>query len=174
MTAVPTAYTWTVGELQTAAKMNAYLRDLATFLLNRPSARLRHSVTQSLTTSTSTALLLDTEDTDTDGGHSTVTNTSRYTCQTAGTWLAMASVPWTGNATGKRETYFRVNNTTDYHSVAIDCNRNVTHATATSGLIPLSVGDYVEIWGYQDTGAGLGTNQSFHRGVQFSLIWESA
>lgn len=172
MATIPTAYTWTVGELVTAAKFNQYLRDAISFLLNKPHARLRHSTTQSIVATTGTPVLFNTEDADDDNGHSTVTNTSRYTAQTAGTWKVMATTPWVANGTSKRELYLRKNNLTNYAGTSIDANQAVSHSLSTAGLVDLSVSDYVESWVWQGTAGPLNVTNAFQGGQRMDLIWE--
>src|SRR5919197_2582011 len=172
MATVPTAYTWSVGELMTAAKMNSYLRDLASFLLSRPYASLTHNTTQSITNVTDTPVNFNTELADTDGGHSTSTNTSRYTAQTAGLWDVSACVPWEINGTGKREAYLKVNNTTYYGSDTATAAASSRVSAAPAALIPVSVGDYIEVQVYQNSGGALNIDNTFRGGQKLDLIWE--
>jgi hypothetical protein len=172
MATIPTAYTWTVGELVTASKMNSFLRDAVSFLLARPSARLTHSTTQSIPDSVNTAVTFNTEGSDTDNGHSTVTNASRYTVQTAGTWSIDTCSPWVANATGKRELFIRSNGASDFASSAIVASASVRHALQVSDKIALSVGDYVEAVVWQSSGVALNLDNTFHGGQRMALIWE--
>lgn len=172
MATVPTAYTWTVGELVSASKLNSYLRDVISFYLNRPSAILTHSLTQSISDSTFTAVAFNTEVADTDGGHSTTTNTTRYVVQTAGTWRITANVPWATNAAGKRELFIRVNGATDWSSSAITAGSNVSLGMSVTDNIPLNVGDYVEAVVWQSSGAALNVTNAFHGGQRLHAMWE--
>jgi hypothetical protein len=76
MATLPSFRTWTAGEIVTAAYMNSNVRDAGNFFLSWPVFEGRQAVAQSFTSGAPTALLIDTEDIDTDNGHSTVTNTS--------------------------------------------------------------------------------------------------
>lgn len=69
---------------------------------NVPTFFLRNSVAQSLNNTTFTALNFDTEDNDSDNGHSTVSNTDRYTVPKSGLWQVSAGVAFAPNATGIR------------------------------------------------------------------------
>lgn len=84
MATVPNPRTWTVGELLTASKMNTDVRDALNFLLvNKPLAVLY--TTNTITPNNSFVnVTWNQEILDRDGGHSTSSNTDRYTAQTAG------------------------------------------------------------------------------------------
>lgn len=69
---------------------------------NVPTFFVRNSVVQSLNNTTFTALTFDTEDNDSDNGHSTVSNTDRYTVPKSGLWQVSAGVSFAPNATGIR------------------------------------------------------------------------
>ena len=64
-----------------------------------PAARVRRGDV-SIPNGALTTLLFDIEDFDTDNIHSTVTNTERLTCRTAGKYLIMAQVEWAVSALG--------------------------------------------------------------------------
>ncbi len=73
---------------------------------------------------TMTALNLDTEVLDPDGGHSTVTNTSRYTATVPGTYLVFGSVGWSNNNNGDRRIQISLNGAGVIGSgVSINCRR---------------------------------------------------
>ena len=84
MATIPNPRTWGATEAVTAAKLNTDVRDGYNFLLATPRAVMRKTANQSIPNATLTAVTWDLEDVDTDGGHSNVTNNSRYTAQTAG------------------------------------------------------------------------------------------
>lgn len=172
MATVPTAYTWTVGELMTASKLNSYLRDAVGFLLARPYATLTHTLAQSIPDSTNTALSFNTEVADTDNGHSTTSTISRYVVQTAGIWTVTGSVPWNLNAVGKRECFVRTNGAFEFSSSAIVVGANVRCSLSVTDKVACSVGDYIEIVGWHNGGAGITIDPTFHGGQRFHLIWE--
>lgn len=171
MATVPTAYTWTVGELVTASKVNQYLRDAVSFLLSPPHATMTHSVGQTTTTGADTALSFDTEESDSDNGHSTVTNNSRYTAQTAGYWQAIGVAPWTSSANGGRETFVRVNGATAYSSQVIAASLAIQHCVSITDKVFLNVADYVEICVRQTSGANLNVDKAFRGGQRFHMTW---
>lgn len=152
MATVPVPRTWTVGELLTAAKLNTDARDAINFLLAPPLAVLTKNAGQSITSGSYGALLWQTESVDRDGGHSTVTNTNRYTAQTAGYYAMTTYAEWSlENTTGFRRIAYRVNGSTVTHQATqppsvSNCQANL------SGLLFLSVNDYVEVMADQSSG----------------------
>jgi hypothetical protein len=118
-------------------------------------ARARNSADLSIADSTYTALTYDTEDYDTDGIHSTTSNTDRLTCQTAGKYLILAGIAWEGNANGVR-----------YHRIDIGAGTclaetqlpvpgtNELYAQMAS-MGNLAVGDYVYLRVWQNSGGSL-------------------
>jgi hypothetical protein len=112
-----------------------------------------------------TSALYNAEDYDTNGFHSTTTNTSRFTIPAgqAGYYLVWANTYWrnpgTSNA-GAANARFLKNGTTAYFTVGVAFS---SYSTTTrtgvhlSGVLYLAVGDYVEHQVYQFTGASLDT-----------------
>lgn len=162
MVTVPTPYTAATGNFLTSALWNAQVRDGLAFLMSPVRFKAYASVAQSFTSSTtSTVLTLDTELFDSDGGHSTSTNTSRFTCQTAGLYYVSGSVCFAVNATGTRTLNVFVNGT----GVTGAANQAAPSASnggsvVTSTLVQLVVGDYVELAAWQNSGATLATSTS--------------
>jgi hypothetical protein len=157
---VPNPRTWAVGEKLTAARANTEIRDALDFLMNPPTARLTHSATQSATTSTYTAHLFNTETFDTDGIHSTSVNTSRFTIVTTGKYRLSGAIGWAGNATGRRiQAWYK-------NGVIISGGAIAAVATSASSIVlgaptitaQLTAGDYVELFGWQDSGGALNMN----------------
>lgn len=171
MGAVPAAYTWTVGELVTAAKLNEHLRDALSFLLAPPHARLRHSTTQSIPNTTLTAINFDTEDADTDGGHSTVTNNFSYVAQTAGVYLVDVVSAWVANGTGKRHLEILANNTTIHGASSFPVGFSTAHNGHVSFAVPMSVGDDVRARVYQDSGGALNITNASNGGQRMTVTW---
>lgn len=128
-------------------------------LANPPIAKMRNSANQSITNGTDTAMTWDTEDFDTVGGHSTVTNTSRYTCQAgyAGYYQVNGTVFYAASTLGSfRTAWFKVNGT----DVTGSSNKslvaaNTTMSVSTGTKVFLNAGDFVELWTRQDTSGAL-------------------
>lgn len=136
--------------------------DAVNRLNNPPRARLRQTSAQSIANNTYTSLLFNVEDYDSAAGHSTSSNTSRYTCQVAGLYRLSGKVGWAGNATGRRASAWAVNGTqVDGTEIAIiaTSGAGVEHPAATID-VQLAVSDYVELQGFQESGGSLNTNVS--------------
>ena len=106
---VPVPTSTTVGQLLASSFWNTQVAAPITFLVNPPLFVGRLTVATSLATATNIAVPWDTEDLDTDNGHSTGTNTSRYTAATAGWYQVDTTVWFDTNATGTRTLKLFVN-----------------------------------------------------------------
>jgi len=151
------------GEVVTAAHFNTNIRDVFNFLLAVPILEARQTVAQTLTTGTGAAVTMTAEDVDTSGMHSTTVNTSRCTAAYPG-WYQYAGLTATvANATGRRGNWWTVNaviasssQITSPATAASDCEI----ATRTKQLFQ-NVGDYVEMFAYQESGGNLNTTVAF-------------
>jgi len=149
-----------------------------TVLANPPIAKMRNSTTQSIPNNTSTALTWDTEDFDTVGGHSTVTNTSRYTVQAGygGYYLAHAAVAWASSATGVRDVWVSKNGTEIPGSmITVEAPPAGVWSQITATIVgPLVAGDYLEAFVLQTSGGALSTDTggaSSARQSRFEIQW---
>lgn len=123
---------------------------------------LTNSANLSISHATFTIATFDTENYDTDGFHSTSSNTGRITIPAGkgGKYLLTASFTWAANATGVREVFFRKNGgAVNPADGALVCQQasiggNVT-GMALSAPVDLAAGDYVEILVYQDSGVAV-------------------
>jgi hypothetical protein len=159
---VPVEMTAVAGAVLTAAQWNSNVRDAVNFLLSPPTCELRQTVAQSIANGGSgTAVNLDTEDIDNDGMHSTVTNTSRVTAQTAGRYQFGGGVVYAANATNRRICWWALNGTAVTGSEATTAGSAVaggsTGPAARTKSVFLNVGDYVELVAFQDSGGVLNT-----------------
>ena len=134
------------------------VRDNLEFLIDPPVCSVFHSTSQLLPTTTGTVMLANSENFDNNSMHSTVTNTSRITCQTAGRYLLSALVGYAFHAPGHRAINLRVNGTvTIPGSVVVQAT---SIAGGSTGIVMthtavLGVGDYVEVIGFQASGGNL-------------------
>lgn len=138
------------------------LWDHIDFLNNPPMVQLRQSTLQAVTTGTFTPITFTTEDFDNYGGHDNSTNPSRYTCQVAGRYQLSGKISWAANAAGQRASQWYVNGT------GLSGSQAAIEPDDGAGAIPghpavtmtalLSVGDYVELVGFQDAAASLNTS----------------
>lgn len=118
-------------------------------------ARVYHNVSQYSNDTVFTPLAFNSETYDTDVIHDPVTNNSRLTCKTSGKYIVTAHLQWAPNAVGERSLVIYLNRTTiiaalsDYPGAVFDFYQVITT------IYDLSVGDYVELWTYQNSGIHL-------------------
>lgn len=130
--------------------------------LNVPVARMRQTATQTLTNGVYGAVTFTAEDFDSANGHSTSTNTSRYTAQSGwdGVYRLMGGLAFVSNATGNRGCHWRKNGTALAASDLMlpACGGgSATRIPAQSIDVDLAVGDYIELWAFQGSGGNLDT-----------------
>lgn len=139
----------------------------------RPFCKLRNSGVQSVANNSVAAgavLLWDTEVKDTHGWHSTSSNTSRITPNVAGVVELKTVIHYAGNATGRRAAVAKLNGGTAIYG-------EVKAATSASGVASILVcefevngaTDYLEVWGFQDSGGALNTTDV--NSTYFSVTW---
>lgn len=175
MTAVPATRTWVAGEVVTDTHFNTNIRDVLNFLLARPIFKGYQTVSQNVATATFTAVTLDSEMVDSAGGHSTVSNTSRYTGVYAGWYDKGGGAAFAANATGRRLARTTVNGAV--------VNGSASGTPAGASIIPfayradrvfLNVGDILEDLVFQDSGGTLATfvtNAEYYSSM--TLTWTS-
>lgn len=154
MGTVPTPLDWiaNAGNYATAAALEAGVGDPLTFLLDPPGAQVRRTTTASLTAAVGLNIGMDAEDSDNDGMHSTVTNTSRVTCATAGRFLCVGMIPFNSATSGSRDVRFVKNGGT-----LINGGRSILTTPDSVSVwvgpleIALSVGDYLELQAISST-----------------------
>jgi hypothetical protein len=170
MGTVPTPATVATGNFLTSALWNAQVRDPNNFLFGVPVFRGFQNAAQSFASSSSYApILLDSESFDPEGGHSTTTNTSRFTVQTAGYYYVSVFASFLGSATGGRAIAVSVNGTATVQSQQAPPPSN-SWSGGTNWLGYLNVGDYVEATAWQNSGASLSmTTGAFS--ASLSLFW---
>jgi len=128
-------------------------------LLQPPVAELRQTVSVNVTSGgTGVLMTFTTEDIDTAGGHSNVSNTGRYTSTVWGYYLLGGAVSFASNATGRRGCWWRKNGTVlDGSEIVMAAGSNIVTVPARSKIVELDVGDYVEMIAFQDSGSTLAT-----------------
>lgn len=132
-------------------------------------ARVYNSANQSINHMTATTLLFDSERYDTDDIHSTIANTSRLTCKTAGKYVVTGNVAWDTNAAGFRLVYIRHNVSA---SIAqIQNTPLAAHYTevVVSTIFDFAVNEYVELRVYQDSGGALNIMQVANYSAEFMM-----
>lgn len=171
MAVVPTSHTFTDG-LKTSSEDNTYIRDPIAFLQSPPIAELRQTTAQSIPNAAYTPLQFNAEDVDSAGGHDNVTNNTRYTAVYAGWYQVSGGSGSVPNATGRRITALAVNGAVANGSQISPNNTGAasdTNVPTRTKLVFLNVGDYVELWLYQDSGGALNTNSAVAGVTQSSM-----
>lgn len=154
--AAPVTRTWVAGEIVTDDLMNTYLRDPINFLLAEPRpgvAVARLVRTTASTISNGVVVPFNAEDYDDLDGHSTVSNTSRYTPPIAGgRWLVLATLRHdSGGAVGSGTpifAQFQLNGVPINPHVTISMSASLAAASGVhiSDVIACpTVGDYIEV-----------------------------
>lgn len=151
--------------------------DLDYLAVSKPNCRVYNSATISHTTSgVYQALTFNSERYDKGAGsHSTVSNTGRLTVPTgcAGVYRIFGCITFAANATGARGIAIRLNGTTYLvaHTTAafasVDCSMAITTNYS------LAVGDYVELMGFQSSGAALNMSLNGNIAPEFGWEWVS-
>ncbi len=119
-------------------------------------ARVLNSANITLTTGVLKLLTFDSERYDNDTIHSTSTNTGRLTAQTEGYYIIIGNARWAANATGQRFLDIKLNGTTFIGIQSLDTTTGGFPAvTVTTTIYFLSVGDYVELHAFQNSGGNL-------------------
>lgn len=173
--APPTSYTATTGGFITAALWNAQVRDSSAFFAGVPVFSGYASVAQAINGGNNwVPLNIDSESVDNYGGHSTSTNTSRYTVQLAGTYQVFGSVAWTASATGDRRIQLTQNGTAVLGSAnSFDPSQVVLGAQQTMAFVTAAVGDYFETQ-VSHTATAAGTNFNTNAGSGASAMFTSS
>jgi hypothetical protein len=168
-------YTATTGNFVTSALWNAQVRDASAFFAGVPVFSGYAAVTQAINGGNNwVPLLIDSESADNYGGHSTTTNTSRYTVQLAGTYLVFGSVAWSASATGDRRIQITQNGTAQLGSAnSFDPSQVVLAAQQTMTVATAAVGDYFEVQVSQ-TATSAGTNFNTNAGSGASAMFTSS
>lgn len=162
MATIPSIRDWLYGEFLTDAKM-----DEISAMLSFTSGKLGgffigyQAVAQSVSNNTPSAINMDSEVIDIDGGHSTSVNTSRYTLQTDGYYFAAGVYAAAANNTGERRADLYKNGsvlTVPYRSnINAITQSGEPSCVHTFGFITGVVGDYIQLMGTQQSGGALNT-----------------
>jgi hypothetical protein len=138
---------------------------------------LYNSTNYTISNATDTLLTFNTEILDTDGFHSTSTNTSRITIPAGkgGKYYVFAWGGYANNTSGYRQLEIIVNGRTGTPSrVGNSSMAGINNITLTpNGAAVLSAGDYIEVNAYQNSGGSL----TFYGGAadcQFGAIFLGA
>jgi hypothetical protein len=164
------------GNYNTAALFAAATKAVGDWQINVPRFKGYSGTGQAIGTGTTfVSVTLDSEYLDTEGGHSTVTNTSRYTCQVAGWYWTWGTMNFPTSATGNRSLQLAVNGTGYPGStVLLAAPSGNSWIGVTGGLVQLAVNDYLELQAWQTSGGSLTT--TVISGIQptLSAVWVSS
>lgn len=114
------------------------------------------SAAQSIVNGTETALTFDTESFDTGSFHDNTTDNHRLTL-TAGKWLVVGQVSFSGNATGVRQLRIRRDGSVVWAAKSEPGISAVPNRMQATAVITSSTSFYVELLGYQTSGGALDT-----------------
>lgn len=133
------------------------LVQLPTTLLTPPSSQAYNSIAISLTNDVGTVVSLDSERYDNDTMHSTVTNNSRITFNTAGIYIVVFNCAFAGNTTGDRQALIRANGSDFLGGSEKIALSSASYEMGMSVAVQefFEVGDYVEAVVKQDSGGSL-------------------
>ena len=129
--------------------------------LNTMAHAVRTSA-QSISSGAWAVLSLNGEIFDTDTLHDNSTNPSRITMALAGKYIIAACLSWESNSTGERKLTIEKNSAgTQTDANIIGMNAAIASATgqtfmAVNAVHSLTAGDYVELFGFQNSGSNLG------------------
>ncbi|MEU6347230.1 hypothetical protein ABZ883_40560 [Streptomyces sp. NPDC046977] len=174
---VPVIATETPGLVVTSALWNAAVKAMGDFLMGGgsngvPRFQGYQGSAQSLSTATFTSITLDQETIDSDGGHSTTTNPSRYVIQVPGTYFLLGEACFPSNATGNRGSRLQVNGANVQGAATMIPTASGNACGAPAGaLVALNAGDYVEIQGFQSSGGALNTATATDLSSSLKVLW---
>ena len=168
MATIPSPRTWTNGEEVLETYLDTDLRDGWRFFTNPPRVKVYNSTGQTLAGSASginhTLMTWDTEIYDTDGMHSTSSNTGRLTAVTAGAYQVILHVNWSIDNSvsnisvgpGNRYSSVHLNDTTNADPTSNPTRQigtDISHMLPSDGLGPqtshinfqrfFTAGDYI-------------------------------
>jgi hypothetical protein len=138
-------------------------------------ALLRQTSAQAVTTATFTSITMDVEDLDDDGGHSTSSNTSRYTAVRAGWFLVTFLGAFVTDAASIKAFRLAVNGTALPASQVSNTAGAVVSATGCiTRLVSLGVADYVEGQAFHNKGSNLNTSVATEAASQLTVVYQGA
>lgn len=147
-----TPRTWADGEIVSFAQLNEQLRDNLNYLKQRADtvvnnqlgAQVRNSADQTVTSGD--AITFDTEVWDTDSMHSTVSNTSRLTCNTKGVYMIYGFLWFNENPGGTK--YIKLSlykNGSEIENVKVYLLNTMYHTPYINTILRLEANDYLEL-----------------------------
>lgn len=168
MGAIPVGPTFTAGQVVTAAQLNQ-MNDVSAFWALTPRCYAYQATLQSLTHNTWAAVTCDGEVYDIvqsgdTAAHDLSTNNSRIYVRTSGKYELSGQVQVASNATGYRAAQIRLNaagSGVGGTFLAASYQGAISGVSTSVNVIsveaPLNAGDYIELFGLQNSGGALNT-----------------
>lgn len=157
------------GELVTVETMNDEWGGNITSLFNPPACRVRRTSDQSVPDNTNTAITFDAERWDTDSMHSTVTQTSRITINTAGLYMVTGEVAFASAGSATRLLSVRLNGSTEI--VRTQGVFNLAAHLTVATVYKFAAADYIEMIAYQATGGPVNVLALANYSPEFAATW---
>lgn len=157
LTPAPALDTWTPGDLITADKMNANVRDAQKFLAYAPVTIVTRAAAQSIPLTTQTAVTFDTEVIDVDGMFNAPS--PNLTIQRPGVYSIQFQADFAANATGIRSGQITLNGTmvASYGSQTSGSGDSLYNLTA---IVACNTGDVIQGTIWQGSGGALNTGNA--------------
>jgi hypothetical protein len=171
---VPSTIQHIPSDLVSPTDYNTYAAGANTFLTTVPIFVGYQATTQLLTNNTVAAISLDMELVDSDGGHSPTVNNSRYTAQVAGWYAVSGVVSFVSNGSVVRLAYIVKNGTGGTVGAYVEytaASAGITSVPLNVQIVQLNVGDYVELYGFQNSGGSLNTSVTTQSTSSMSVWW---
>jgi hypothetical protein len=171
---VPSLAQPVTGQPLSQSYLKAQVYDPANFILGKPSATLLQSSAWNTPNNASpyTTAPWQSSGFDNWAGHSNTTNNTRYVIPVAGIYQLSGALTWAANATGVRAAEFMKNGTalggSNLYMPA--SSSNFFTVSLPAYFVQCVVGDYLEIGGFQNSGAPLATVPG---GCYFSITYVS-
>lgn len=145
------------GNLVTSTLWNVGPKNFNDFFSNRPLFNGLCTTANSIADNTWTAIPFNSNSIDTDGGHNTAVNNTRYTSQYSAWYWVKGSVAFAPTGVASRfESAIAVNGST-YAGASEFVMKQASDlaSCSASALVRLTAGSYVEIWCRQHTGGAV-------------------
>lgn len=134
--------------------------------------RVYNSASLSIPSGSATALTFNSERTDVGGLHDTSSNTDRLTAQADGLYVIWGNAEFAVNGTGVRSLSVRLNAgaTSIANQMVVAQGTYNQPVVVSSAPYPLSVGDYVRLFAFQDSGNSLNVLATGNYSPEFGMV----
>lgn len=159
------------GDIFTEAMWDDSIKTNINNMIVPPACRVYKSSAQSIGTSSFATITFDQERFDTDGMHSTSSNTDRITIQTPGIYLVTGMVGFDSNAAGLRSAGIFMNGSTYLAAIDVPANSVGGCNLALSTIYEFAAGDYVTLRVWQNSGGALNVLAASASSPELAAIW---